>query len=268
MCGHRRRTALRLLPPSGFDADAFYQGITLFQKWPLFEGVMANGHKDVLACMERTQVPADLSGKRVLDIAPWNGFFSFECARRGAEVVGLGPEDPEDTGFAQTCPLLEADTVSHVRANVYDLSPELVGEFDVVFFLGLIYHLRHPLLVLDKIHDVCRDTLYADAAFLDNIIPDRSIPADRHAALVEAGRPLHELPLVYYSGSDETGDPFNWFIPNLKALRAFVESSGFAVTHEVNDGGGWCWITATKTERPFVPNFEGYYAAAIARRAS
>lgn len=258
---------MRTHPSADFDINRFYGDTYLFQKWEVFPGHVTEGPKDVNATLEAMRFPADLTGKRVLDIAPWNGFFSFECARRGAaEVVSLGPEDPADTGFAQTRDLLELDNVRYVRGSVYDISPETTGHFDIVLFLGLIYHLRHPLLALDKIHDVCTDKLFTDTPYIDNIVFDRTVDEATKAAIILNGRVTNQLPMLYFTPEAETGDAFNWFMPNLKAFRAMVASSGFRVLHEANDGGGWCWIAAEKADRGFAEGLEGYNPGA-ARRA-
>ena len=144
---------MRTDPPEGFNLPEFLEGIYTFQKWEIFPGQVTQGPKDVSEHLRRLNVPTTLAGLRVLDIAPWNGFFGFECVRRGAaEVVSLGPDDPDLTGYNKVRDLLQIDNCKYIRASVYDLSPDVHGTFDIVFFLGLIYHLRHPLLALDRIY--------------------------------------------------------------------------------------------------------------------
>jgi tRNA (mo5U34)-methyltransferase len=252
--------------PTDFDPKTFYRGIYLFQKWEVFPGIFTEGPKDVVRTLEAMGFPESLEGKRVLDIAPWNGFFSFECARRGArEVVALGPEDPMDTGFEQTRALLDIQNVRYVRGSIYDLAKFDLGSFDVILFLGLIYHLRHPLLALDIIHDACTDQMYTDTPYIDNIMFDRTVSEETKAFFLDNRAEIHKIPLLYYTEAAETGDPYNWFMPNLLAFRALVRSSGFDIVKEANDGGGWCWISARKGVRPFAEGLEGYnaYAAKV-----
>ena len=102
-------------------------------------------------------LPADLSGKTVLDIGCNAGFYSIEMKRRGAErVVGI---DFDDAYLAQArfaAEVCEAD-IELRRLSVYDVA-KLEERFDVVLFMGVLYHLRHPLLALDLIHEhVARD---------------------------------------------------------------------------------------------------------------
>ena len=250
---------MRTLPPDGFDLARFYEGIYLFQSWEFFPGHRTSGPKDVAAKLATMNFPDDLTGTRVLDIAPWNGFFSFECVRRGAaEVVSLGPEDPLDTGYEQARALLGIDNVRYARGSVYDLSIADHGRFDIVLFLGLIYHLRHPLLALDRIYDVCDGQLFIDTPYIDNVVFDLTISEDQKAAILSQGRVVNELPMLYYTGGIETGDAYNWFMPNLRAFHSLVASSGFDVTDEGNDGSHWCWSLATKGTRRFEIGLEGY----------
>jgi len=150
---------MRNAAPPGFEIAQFFKGIYIFQQWEMFPGCYTGGGKNVLGTMNWLKVPEDLTGKRVLDIAPWNGFFSFECIRRGAsEVVSLGPDDPSKTGYDKTRDLLEIDNCIYRQESVYDLSIAEHGTFDIVLCLGLLYHLRYPLLALDRIYESRRNT--------------------------------------------------------------------------------------------------------------
>src|SRR5215204_4742227 len=97
-------------------------------------------------------IPADLRGKTVLDIGCNAGFYSIEMKRRGADrVVAI---DSDSTYLAQAefaAKLCDADIEFH-QLSVYEL-PKLEERFDLVLFLGVFYHLRHPLLALDLIYE-------------------------------------------------------------------------------------------------------------------
>jgi tRNA (mo5U34)-methyltransferase len=105
-------------------------------------------------------MPADLSGKAVLDIGAWDGFFSFEAERRGASRVLATDSfcwDGGGWGSKAGFELARHALKSHVEDKwivVEDLSPETVGVFDVVFFLDVLYHMRHTLLVLERVASV------------------------------------------------------------------------------------------------------------------
>src|SRR5271155_5732521 len=111
---------MRIEPPVGFDVSEFYADVNLFQSWDVFPGHTATGIKSVDKSFADLGMPARLD---VLEIAPWNGFFGFECLRRGAdELVALGPDDPELTGFTRSVQLLDIGRqVHYVRASVYDI---------------------------------------------------------------------------------------------------------------------------------------------------
>jgi tRNA (mo5U34)-methyltransferase len=253
---------MRTVPPEDFDITSFYKGIYTFQRWELFPGQFTPAAKDIIDHMSRLQVPERLDGLRVLDIAPWNGFFSFECVRRGAaEVVSLGPDDPDATGYNKTRDLLQIDNCTYFRASVYDLSSKVHGLFDVVLFLGVIYHLRHPLLALDRIYEVATGRLFSDSPIIDNRVPDINCNEAQRREILTKGKVMHDLPMLYFTKGAESGDPFNWFMPNKRALLALIESAGFRVDHYF-DSDNWASLAATKGERNFTPGVEGYNEAA------
>src|SRR5580704_17949096 len=93
-------------------------------------------------------LPEDLRGKRVLDVGAWDGWFSFECERRGAEVVAV--DCVELDTFLEARELL-GSRVEYHALDIAELSAKRLGRFDIVLFLGFLYHLRHPLLGLEKV---------------------------------------------------------------------------------------------------------------------
>lgn len=251
---------MRVVPPDGFSLPTFFQDIYTFQGWEVFPGHKTKG-KDIVGAMASMGIPDDLSGKRVLDIAPWNGFFGFECMRRGAgSLVSLGPDDPNVTGYHRVRELLEIDNCSYIRGSVYELDPGIHGTFDMVLFPGVIYHLRHPLLALDRIYDVATAELYVDSPIIDFVPPDQTISQDVKSEIASHSEALHCMPLVHFSKSTETRDFYNWFLPNRRALRDFVESSGFNIQH-FEHNRTWAYLKAVKGVRPFTPLIEGWNPA-------
>lgn len=109
----------------------------------------------------------DVAGKTVLDVGAWDGYFSFEFERRGAArvlAVDLG-----DEGALQAFELAREhfnSKVEHRRLDALELDPKLIGTFDVVFCAGLLYHLRHPLLGLERIRSVTAGQLVLETASL------------------------------------------------------------------------------------------------------
>jgi len=190
-------------------------------------GVWTPGLQDTQTVLSQIGMPDDLSGMRVLDIGARDGFFSFEAERRGAsEVVALDNESPENTGFAIAAELL-GSKATYVVENVYSLAPQRYGRFDLVLFLGVIYHLRHPLLALDRIHDVCSpeallvlETHMIDEGLVDNDGDWRRL-GDLHPELVS-------LPIVQYYPADMLGsDPTSQWAPNRVALEGWLRGSAF-----------------------------------------
>src|SRR5580704_13120213 len=105
-------------------------------------------------------LPEDLRGKRVLDVGAWDGWFSFECERRGAEVVAV--DCVELDTFLEARELL-ASRVEYLALDVAELSAKRLGRFDIVLFLGVLYHLRHPLLGLEKVVELCTGTALVES---------------------------------------------------------------------------------------------------------
>jgi tRNA (mo5U34)-methyltransferase len=140
------------------------------------------------------QIPADLTGKTVLDIGAWDGFFSFEFERRGAKRVlaidSFSWEEHRQWPRGLDCFLLAREfyksKVEYRKLDAHEVNPEAIGTFDLVFCAGLLYHLRHPLLALEKIRSVTAGRLVLETHQL--------IPA------------VHErTPLISFFPGDETG---------------------------------------------------------------
>jgi tRNA (mo5U34)-methyltransferase len=190
-------------------------------------GVFTPGMQDTARLLEQVSFPADLTGKRVLDIGARDGFFTFEAERRGArEVVALDNEPPHHTGFSIAAELLDSKA-TYVTENVYALNPERFGTFDVVLFLGVIYHLRHPLLALDRIHDVCAPDarLLVETHMLDEGLVDDQGNFHKLASL---NPHLPGLPLVQYLPGRMLGNDFtSQWAPSRVALEGWLRGAGF-----------------------------------------
>lgn len=137
--------------------------------WHSFElpdGTIINGVHDVPSLKQRIvwfPIPLDLRGKRVLDIGAWDGWYSFEMERRGADVVAIDCWD--NPRFRE----IHAALGSHIdyrQMDVYELCPERIGRFDVVLFMGVLYHLKHPLLALERVCSVTTGMAAVDSFVL------------------------------------------------------------------------------------------------------
>jgi SAM-dependent methyltransferase len=258
---------MRGTAPQGFKAEEFYEGVLTFQDWEIFPGHRVKGSKPVARDLGLLGVPERLEGSpRVLEIGPWNGFFGFELLRRGAsELVGLGPDDPNQTAYLRTVSLLEVESrVRYICDSVYNIARYDLDKFDIVMFLGVIYHLRHPLLALDALYDHCHpQTMFLlDTPTIDDV--GRIADEPDHDAMREPWKAVGHIPLTaFVRGGMATplaADAYNWFIPNSVCLHGWMASSGFEIVHEYV-ANNWMWVQARQTARPFEQGFEGYNSA-------
>jgi tRNA (mo5U34)-methyltransferase len=172
-------------------------------------------------------LPADMGGLSVLDIGCNAGFFSQALKRRGAaRVVGI-ESDPRYLAQARFAAEVEGLAIEYRQMSVYDVAA-LCERFDVVLFLGVFYHLRHPLLALDLVHEhVARDvmvfqTLQRGGDEVMAVAED--YPFSERAVFEAEGYPrLHFIEHSY------AGDPTNWWAPNRAAVEALLRSAGFAI---------------------------------------
>ena len=178
--------------------------------------------------LDYLKFPVRLDGLSVLDVGAYDGFFSFEAERRGAKRVVAYDLIPEDYfGFA-TARELKGSSVEWVQGSVYDLRPETVGTFDVVLFIGVLYHLRYPLLALDRLRDICDGWMLLETHALDNCVV---LGDGRRARLADIDPRLSEVPLYrFYPGDELNGDRTNWFSPNRRAIEEGLRTAGFEPT--------------------------------------
>ncbi len=153
-----------------------------YHRIDLGHGIVTPGLYDLTPLLGHYGIPASLAGRRVLDVGPAHGFFAFEFERRGAEVVTAElPSWSEHDAHPDVKAAAEAvrnDVAAYERyhqgalgfairarrsrverrfCNVYDLSPERVGTFDIVFCASVLLHLTDPIRALYGIRRVCRD---------------------------------------------------------------------------------------------------------------
>jgi tRNA (mo5U34)-methyltransferase len=174
------------------------------------------------------KLPERLDGKRVLDIGSWDGYWTFEALRRGANYVVAIDDFSDKLGFLESRTQWKSFKLcrdalgysgkhcSPITMSVYDIREEIVGEFDVVFFFGTLYHLRYPLLALDRIAKICKGEIYIESAILDNYSPFT------HAHRAD------EMIMEFYPEAEYGGNKTNWWVPTLKCLANMVGASGFA----------------------------------------
>lgn len=249
-------------PPTGFDASRFFAGVDWYQNWEVFKGVFTPGRHNVSASCDFLKLPADLGGKRVLDIGAWHGCFSFECERRGAsEVIALSLEDPEATGFNRMKQILDS-RVTFRQSSVYSLAKEELGEFDIILFLGVLYHLRYPILAMDKIRGVSRGTVYIETHVCDRSVLGNSSLGRVGNILIS--KLLADTPIwKFYKGKELAGDSSNWFGPNIKAVCDGFESAGFRIEclGRRADRAAFRAVAQKDLEQALNVGYEGQYEA-------
>ncbi len=191
-------------------------------------------------------LPADLTGKTVLDIGCNAGFYSMEMKRRGAgRVVGI---DSDERYLAQArfaAETLGYDNIEFRELSVYDVAA--LGErFDVVIFMGVLYHLRHPLLALDLIHEhVAGDLLIFQSMQRGSagVLPlEEDYPFEETAIFHESG-----YPRLHFVEREYAHDWTNWWVPNRACAEAMLRASGFAIETRAEDEVYIC----RRTEMPY-----------------
>lgn len=161
------------------------------------------GSRERLAAME---MPEDLTGKTVLDIGAFDGLFSFEAEKRGAKrVVALEHRVPP--GFMLARRAL-GSSVEFVEMDVMEMTPEAIGVFDIVFFMGVLYHLPNPVEGLRRVASVTREMMILET---------------------DSSMDWIEAPVAELRGSREamTNPALNWWIPNAACVAEMTRAVGF-----------------------------------------
>jgi tRNA (mo5U34)-methyltransferase len=172
-------------------------------------------------------IPEDLTGWTVLDIGCNAGFYSLEMARRGAErVVGIDT-DPRYLRQASLAAEVRGVLIEFREMSVYDIA-ELGTRFDLVLFMGVLYHLRHPLLALDLIRQHVADNLMVCQS-LQRGLPTGPVPAGDYAFEEEDFFLDPSAPRLTFIENRFAGDPTNWWIPNGPCMEAMLRSAGFVI---------------------------------------
>ena len=178
-------------------------------------------------------LPADLTGKTVLDIGCNGGFYSIEMKRRGAARV-LGIDFDEDyLAQARFAASVTGQEIEFRQMSVYNVG-QLGERFDLVIFMGVLYHLRHPLLALDIIHDtVARDLLLFQS--LQRGSADVDPVAENYDFFEQDHFDSPGYPKMHFIEHRYANDPTNWWAPNAACSAAMLRSAGFAIVDHPED---------------------------------
>lgn len=172
-------------------------------------------------------IPRDLSGLTVLDVGCNAGFYSIQMKKRGAKsVVGID-HDKDYLAQARFAAEVLGLDITFEQLSVYEVS-QLRQQFDVVIFMGVFYHLRHPLLALDLLrHYVAKDWFI----FQSMQRGSRTVPAlaDDYPFSETAIFDKPGFPKMHFVEGSYSGDWTNWWIPNQACAEAVLRSSGFRI---------------------------------------
>ncbi len=197
-----------------------------FHSYEIVPGITTPGRVKVDAgpALDYYGVPGNLSGKRALDIGAYDGPYSFELERRGASVLALDIQDPDHTGF-NVAKRIKESSIRYMTCSVYDMPRDLLGEFDLVLFLGVYYHLKNPVLAFERIWEVLKDdgTMYFEGAVLDHAFGIDRFWQDKSEVLAQ----IAPLPIAYFTSGAYASDTSNWFIPTQACLLEWLGGTGF-----------------------------------------
>jgi tRNA (mo5U34)-methyltransferase len=172
-------------------------------------------------------LPHDLRGKSVLDIGCNGGFYSIEMKRRGADRVVAIDSDEGYLAQARFAAEVSRTDIEFKQLSVYEIE-QLHEKFDLVLFMGVLYHLRHPLLALD---------LLCEHAVRDLLVFQSLLRGSEQPMEAESDYPFlenqifekPEFPKMFFIEHNYAGDPTNWWIPNAACAEAMLRSAGFTI---------------------------------------
>jgi tRNA (mo5U34)-methyltransferase len=177
--------------------------------------------------MFEQSIPADLSGKTVLDIGCNGGFYSIQMKQRGAARVVSIDSDLRYLEQASFAAEAIGENIEFRQLDVYDVAA-LKEKFDIVLFMGVLYHLRHPLLALDLLYEhVVKDTLIFQSMLRGShsVAPLKdNYPFGETKIFEQEG-----FPVMHFVERRYADDPTNWWIPNRACVEAMLRTSGFDI---------------------------------------
>ena len=180
--------------------------------------------------------PADMTDATVLDIGCNAGFYSLQLARRGARVMGVD-HDPHYLAQARYAAAVLGHDIELIEMNVYEVG-RLGRTFDYVVFMGVLYHLRYPLLALDAVRSVVGRRMVFQTLVRgpeDPFEAEADYPFEEEAVFDDPRFP--SLRFIEHSFS---GDPTNWWVANESGVAALLRSAGFAIERHAGPGVYFC----------------------------
>ena len=181
-------------------------------KFRLMDGVDTPGSYDPGFLLKLLALPTDMRGIRALDIGPSDGFFSMHMALRGADVTSVDYRAKATHGFAA----MEAVTglkFDYRQANLYELNRCDLGGFDIVLFLGVLYHLPDMIRALNIVNQLCDGRLLLETAYEPDLLPGTTVAR-------------------YYESATLANDRTNFWVPNRECILAMLGDCSFEVDRD------------------------------------
>jgi tRNA (mo5U34)-methyltransferase len=195
------------------EARTLVAGVSRWHhSFEIYQGLVTPGAYDPVFLLDKMRLPADLRGLRVLDIGTSDGFFALQLARRGADVVAIDYRGKRDHGY-YVMERLNPVQIEYHQMNVYQLPDKHLGQFDIVLFLGVLYHLPDMIRALHMIWQCCRGTLFVETHSENDFCRD-----------VAAAR--------YCKGSTLANDYTNFWAPNRLCVLDMLHDTGFDVERD------------------------------------
>ena len=212
-------------------------------KWREFEG----------------HIPHDMTGWRVLDIGCNAGFYSFELARRGADVLGIDI-DPHYLAQARwAAELFGLRNVHFARRQLYEI--DTTERFDLILFMGVLYHLRYPLLALDLLARLRpRLMIFQTLTQGSGEICSQARQDCDFASRARLARP--DWPHLAFVETTFCGDPTNWWVPNRAAVVGMLRAAGFEVIAQPGEETWVCISAEVPSDRNDLAGREAALVAA------
>jgi tRNA (mo5U34)-methyltransferase len=198
---------------SRLEAEALVASVPAWhQRFEIAPGVITPGSYEPAFLLEKMGWPDDLSDRRVLDLGCSDGFFSLEARRRGAQVVAVDYRPKDLHGFEIMEQVSGLDFEYH-QMNLYEIDPKAFGIFDIVIFLGVLYHLPDMVRALWVIRSVCAAQMFLETHCANDFSPD-----------LAAAR--------FYRESTLENDRTNFWSPNALCIRDMLCETAFTIEHD------------------------------------
>ena len=203
--------------PTDIDINELFKGVYWHQKWKAFDDFSTRELMMQSLCAMKQGYPKIYQVKGFQTLAIGMDALVLKLKEEVHWKLLESQKCSHATGAQNLAKLLDSKNVRFELGTAYDLNPDVIGKFDYVFFFGVFYHLRYPLLALDKIFRICQEKLFIETEILKESEPNI---------------------LEFYRNNELNDDYSNWFVPSSNCLVQMLSSSGFKPYHqEIRQGG-------------------------------